>query len=98
MSEQFYISDDEAARRLGINRKSVDSLIRIHKSDFEELGLIRIKIEKEGNSGRPEKYYLLTTKEQWWLLVMYSRSTIQSRKVKKQIITEMFNNKGERSL
>lgn len=88
MEQNYYISDDEASRRLGIKRSSVCRLLREHKADFEEFGEIKYHKTRPLN-GSPEKYYLLTTKQQWVLLVMYSKPNEKTRKVKKEIVLQL---------
>lgn len=87
--KDYYISDDELARRLGVEQKSVAVMIKKYKESLEELGEI-ITEEQKTSAGQSRKYRLLTTREQYYLLVFYAKNTEKSVKLKAEVVKEMF--------
>ncbi|MDT2390954.1 hypothetical protein ABQD95_04310 [Enterococcus avium] len=94
MERDVYISDNELAERLGVERSSVDRMIRKYMDDLTEYG--NVLIEKgPPKVGGPEKYYLLTTKWQYYLLVMYASPTGEACEEKVAMVRSLFSTLGK---
>lgn len=86
MKKDYYISDDEIARRLGVKRSSVARMIEKYRSEFEEFGeILTERVKGEG------VYRLLTTQEQYYLLVFYAENSKKSLELKKEVVREMYS-------
>lgn len=84
----YYISDEELAKRLGTNKHSVQWMIKKYKDELTTFGEIGEKYIK-GDNGRPNKYQMLN-EEQYYLLVFYAKNTEKSVKLKAEVVKEMF--------
>jgi phage regulator Rha-like protein len=69
---------------LGNQHQSVFGLLKIHRADFEELGLLRFQTGK-GTVGRPEKFAMLN-EDQAYLLLAYSRNNAKTRRLKIKLV------------
>lgn len=69
---------------LGNKHPSVFALVKSHRADFEELGLLRFQMGK-GTGGRPEKFVMLN-EDQAYLLLTYSRNNPKARRLKIQLV------------
>jgi phage regulator Rha-like protein len=72
------------AKPLGNKHQSVFELLKIHRADFEELGLLRFQTGK-GTVGRPEKFAMLN-EDQAYLLLAYSRNNAKTRRLKIKLV------------
>jgi len=72
------------APQLGNKHQSVIALVKSHRADFEELGLLRFQMGK-GTGGRPEKFALLN-EDQAYLLLTYSRNNPKARRLKIRLV------------
>ena len=71
---------------------TISHLLRKHKSDFEEFGVLGFKIRKPpagSKGGRPEKIYELN-EEQATLLITYLKNTPQVRAFKKELVRQFY--------
>lgn len=69
---------------LGNKHPSVFALVKSHRADFEELGLLRFQMGK-GTGGRPEKFVMLN-EDQAYLLLTYSRNNPKARRLKIKLV------------
>lgn len=72
------------AHHLGNRHQSMFELVKIHRADFEELGLLRFQTG-EPTGGRPEKFALLN-EDQAYLLLTYSRNSARVRPLKIRLV------------
>jgi phage regulator Rha-like protein len=72
------------AKPLGNKHQSVFELLKSHRADFEELGLLRFQSGK-GTGGRPEKFAMLN-EDQAYLLLAYSRNNAKTRRLKIKLV------------
>lgn len=72
--------------RKGVKRSSVARMIEKYRPDFEEFGeILTERVKGEG------VYRLLTTQEQYYLLVFYAKNTKKSLDLKEQVVREMYS-------
>jgi phage regulator Rha-like protein len=62
------------ADHLGIKNRSLYALVKSHKADFEQLGILRFQNAVIKRRGQPEKYALLN-EDQAYLFLAFSRNT-----------------------
>jgi len=72
------------AQHLHNKHQSLFELIKNHRSDFEELGLLRFQTG-EVSGGRPEKFAMLN-EDQCTLALSYSKNTPRVRQLKVQLV------------
>lgn len=72
------------AKPLGNKHQSVFELLKNHRADFEELGLLRFQTGK-GTGGRPEKFAMMN-EDQAYLLLTYSRNNPKTRDLKIKLV------------
>ena len=60
-------------------------LVKIHRADFEQFGLIRFQTGLIDGRGRPEKFALLN-EDQAFLLLTYTRNTEPTRQLKVKLV------------
>lgn len=80
-----------------VQRRSIDHLLMIHRSDFEEFGVLRFEMRKppEGSKGgRPEIIYYLN-EEQATLLLTYLKNTPPVREFKKNLVRQFYAMRSE---
>jgi phage regulator Rha-like protein len=73
------------ALHLGNAHQNLYELLRDHRDDFEELGLIRFQTGLITGRGRAEKYALLN-EDQCYLLLTYTRNSARVRPLKLQLV------------
>lgn len=92
-----YTTADAVAEWTHIKQETIDHLIRKHKSDLEEFGVLgfEIRLPLAGSKGgRPEKLYHLN-EQQATLLITYLKNTEPVRRFKKTLVREFFNARQE---
>ena len=72
------------AKHLQIKHQSLFELIKNHRADFEELGLLRFQTGK-ATGGRPEKFTMLN-EDQSTLALTYSKNTPRVRQLKVMLV------------
>ncbi len=72
------------AKHLQNKHQSLYELIKNHRTDFEELGLLRFQTG-EVTGGRPEKFTLLN-EDQCALALSYSKNTLRVRQLKVMLV------------
>lgn len=70
--------------QMGKKHPSLFELVKDHRSDFEELGLVRFQTG-EPTGGRPERFALLN-EDQSYLLLTYTRNTARTRQLKIRLV------------
>ncbi len=73
------------AKHLGGRHQSMFELVKGHRSDFEELGLLRFQTGEIRGRGQPEKFALLN-EDQCYLLLTFSRNTAKVRHLKVRLV------------
>lgn len=73
------------ANHLHTKHENLIALIKKHRGDFEQLGLIRFQTGLIDGRGRPEKYAMLT-EDQSLLALTYSRNTERVRQLKVKLV------------
>lgn len=94
-----YTTADAVAEWTHIKQETIDHLIRKHKSDLEEFGVLgfEIRLPLAGSKGgRPEKLYYLN-EQQATLLITYLRNTEPVRVFKKALVRGFFEARKELS-
>jgi len=72
------------AQHLGNKHQSLFELLKLHRADFEQLGLLRFQTG-EPTGGRPEKFAMLN-EEQSTLVLTYSRNSPRVRSLKVRLV------------
>lgn len=73
------------APTLGVKHHSLFELVKNHRDDFGELGILRFQTEVISGRGQPEKFALLT-EDQAYLLLTYTRNTAKARSLKVKLV------------
>jgi len=73
------------ALQLGTNHQSAFELVKDHRADFQELGILRFQTGEIKGRGRPEKFAMLN-EDQCYLLLTYSRNTARTRPLKVKLV------------
>lgn len=73
------------AANMGKTHVSLFELVKDHRADFEQLGLIRFQTGEILGRGRPEQYTMLT-EDQAYLLLTYTRNTVRTRQLKIKLV------------
>ncbi|MET2119160.1 Rha family transcriptional regulator [Enterococcus faecalis] len=97
IEEEPYTTDEVIAKYSENKEDSVKRLIRTHKEDLEEFGIMRFEIRKPkkgSKGGRPKKTYLLN-EEQATLLITYLDNTEPVRRFKKALVRQFYDMKNE---
>lgn len=94
LNEEPYTTDKIIAECSGNEIGSVRRLIRNHKKDFEEYGILGFEIRKLNGRGRPQKTYHLN-EQQATLLITYLDNTPQVNQFKKNLVREFYRMKKE---
>lgn len=92
-----YTTADAVAEWTHIKQETIDHLIRKHKGDLEEFGVLgfEIRLPLAGSKGgRPEKLYHLN-EQQATLLITYLRNTEPVRVFKKALVRGFFEARQE---
>lgn len=75
------------AQHLGNQHKNVFELVKAHRADFEQFGVVPFQTEKPtgATGGRPERFALLN-EDQAYLLLTYSRNSARVRALKIKLV------------
>jgi phage regulator Rha-like protein len=75
------------AQHLGIKHKNVFEMVKAHRDDFEQFGVVPFQTEKPNGAagGRPERFALLN-EDQAYLLLTFSRNTAKVRALKVKLV------------
>ena len=73
-TQEPYTTSEVVADVTGIKRHAINQLIKKHKADFEEFGIMAFEMPKKTGRGRPERSYRLN-EQQATLLMTYVRNT-----------------------
>ncbi len=95
VNDEPYTTDKIIADYSGNDLDSVRRLIRNHKNDFEEYGILGFEIRKLKRRGRPEKIYHLN-EMQATLLMTYLDNTDKVREFKKRLVRAFFQMRNEK--
>jgi len=91
-----FTTSEVIAEYAGARHDTIQHLLRDHKADFEEFGIIGFEIRKLNGRGRPEILYRLN-EEQATLLLTYLRNTPQVREFKKRLVKAFYTMRRELS-
>lgn len=97
LNEEPYTTDKIIAKCSHNQLKAVKNLIRSHKKDFEEFGVLHFENAKPlqgSKGGRPQKIYHLN-EQQATLLITYLDNTPQVNQFKKNLVREFYRMKKE---
>ena len=92
-----YTTADTVAQYAQVQRQTVEHIIRKHKNDIEEFGVLGFEIllpPSGSKGGRPEKVYHLN-EQQATLLVTYLKNTEPVRRFKKALVRRFFEARQE---
>ena len=92
-----YTTADAVAEYAQVQKQTVEHIIRKHKNDLEEFGVLgfEIRLPSPGSKGgRPEKLYHLN-EQQATLLITYLKNTEPVRRFKKALVREFFEARQE---
>ena len=92
-----YTTADAVAEYAQVQKQTVEHIIRKHKNDLEEFGVLgfEIRLPSPGSKGgRPEKLYHLN-EQQATLLITYLKNTEPVRRFKKALVREFFKARQE---
>jgi phage regulator Rha-like protein len=79
------ISTQLLAKHLGNKHQSLFELVKNHRADFEELGILRFEKGVIEGRGQPEKFAMLN-EDQATLALAYSKNTKRVRELKVQLV------------
>ena len=91
-----YTTADTVAQYAQVRHKTVNELIRKHRNDLEEFGLLRFEmeaVERERGIKYAKVYHL--NEQQATLLITYLKNTGSVRRFKKALVREFFNARQE---
>lgn len=94
-----YTTADTVAEYAQVQQQTVEHIIRKHKNDLEEFGVLgfEIRLPSPGSKGgRPEKLYHLN-EQQATLLITYLRNTERVRQFKKALVRGFYEARQELS-
>lgn len=94
LNEEPYTTDKIISECSNNQLDNVKHLIRNHKRDFEEFGVLGFEIRKLNGRGRPQKTYHLN-EQQATLLITYLDNTPEVNKFKKSLVHEFYRMKQE---
>lgn len=97
LNEEPYTTDKIIAKCSDNQLKVVKNLIRNHKKDFEDFGVLHFENAnplKGSKGGRPQKTYHLN-EQQATLLITYLDNTPQVNQFKKSLVREFYRMKKE---
>lgn len=89
LNEEPYTTDKIIAECSKNQLDNVKHLIRNHKRDFEEFGVLGFEIRKLNGRGRPRKTYHLN-EQQATLLITYLDNTPEVNQFKKNLVHEFY--------
>jgi len=73
------------AQHMGVKHRNSFALLKDHRADFEQFGILRFQTEEIDGRGQPEKFALLN-EDQSYLLLTYSRNTARVRALKVRLV------------
>ena len=79
------VSTQQLAKHLGNKHQSLFELVKNHRSDFEQLGILRFQTGVIEGRGQPEKFAMLN-EDQATLALAYSKNTKRVRELKVQLV------------
>ena len=94
LNEEPYTTDKIIAECSKNQLDNVKHLIRNHKRDFEEFGVLGFEIRKLNGRGRPRKTYHLN-EQQATLLITYLDNTPEVNQFKKNLVHEFYRMRKE---
>ncbi|MFR0536103.1 Rha family transcriptional regulator [Limosilactobacillus reuteri] len=94
LNEEPYTTDKIIAECSKNQLDNVKHLIRNHKRDFEEFGVLGFEIRKLNGRGRPQKTYHLN-EQQATLLITYLDNTPEVNQFKKNLVREFYRMRKE---
>ena len=94
LNEEPYTTDKIIAECSKNQLDNVKHLIRNHKRDFEEFGVLGFEIRKLHGRGRPQKTYHLN-EQQATLLITYLDNTPEVNQFKKNLVHEFYRMRKE---
>ena len=94
LNEEPYTTDKIIAECSKNQLDNVKNLIRNHKRDFEEFGVLGFEIRKLNGRGRPQKTYHLN-EQQATLLITYLDNTPEVNQFKKNLVHEFYRMRKE---
>ena len=94
LNEEPYTTDKIISECSKNQLDNVKHLIRNHKRDFEEFGVLGFEIRKLNGRGRPQKTYHLN-EQQATLLITYLDNTPEVNQFKKNLVREFYRMRKE---
>ena len=94
LNEEPYTTDKIISECSKNQLDNVKHLIRNHKRDFEEFGVLGFEIRKLNGRGRPRKTYHLN-EQQATLLITYLDNTPEVNQFKKNLVHEFYRMRKE---
>ena len=94
LNEEPYTTDKIISECSNNQLDNVKHLIRNHKRDFEEFGVLGFEIRKLNGRGRPKKTYHLN-EQQATLLITYLDNTPEVNQFKKNLVHEFYRMRKE---
>ena len=94
LNEEPYTTDKIISECSNNQLDNVKHLIRNHKRDFEEFGVLGFEIRKLNGRGRPQKTYHLN-EQQATLLITYLDNTPEVNQFKKNLVHEFYRMRKE---
>lgn len=79
------VSTQQLAKHLGNKHRSLFDLVQRHRTDFEQLGILRFQIAVIEGRGQPEKFAMLN-EDQATLALAYSKNTKRVRELKVKLV------------
>jgi|ERR1035437_7700683 phage regulator Rha-like protein len=79
------VSTQHLAKHLGNKHRSLFDLVQRHRTDFEQLGILRFQIGVIEGRGQPEKFAMLN-EDQATLALAYSKNTKRVRELKVKLV------------
>ena len=91
-----YTTSEIIAECVEVNHHTIQELLRKHKADFENYGIIAFEMRKLDGRGRPMKIYRLN-EQQATLLITYLKNTEPVRQFKMNLVKAFFEMRDELS-
>ena len=79
------VSTQQLAKHLGNKNQSLFELVKNHRTDFEQLGILRFQTGVIEGRGQPEKFAMLN-EDQATLALAYSKNTKRVRELKVKLV------------
>ncbi len=93
-NQEPFTTSEVIAEYALIEHRAIKQLIRSHKNDLEEFGILTFEMSKITGRGRPEKNYKLN-ELQASLLITYLQNTAPVRAFKKELVRQFFLMRAE---